>query len=417
MTYFLIGLVILYGLAAYWLWLGLFRRYPLTEKLPSVSVLVCLRNEETTLPELLVTLESLDYPKNLMEIILVNDQSTDNTAELISKYTQQSQFHVKVVEINPPPYDSRRLKRSAGEQKGGHLEPLFPPAIAGGNKRGVVQNQLGVGEESSPPVPGGELKGGLLGKTNALIQGMEQVSHDIVIMTDANARPKPDWIRSLVSYFRDDVGLVGGPIRIIGKGLWSRLQALDWVYLFAAGSGASGWGFPQSVFGKNVAIRASVYQEIGTWKAIPFSVTEDLALLAAVRDRTKWKIRLPLEESITVDATPTLNFKTLWRQRRRWLIGGVKVTAFGQFMLLLMLAMSLAIVVSLFVHPAWGLCLFLIQCILDLPLVALALNRMGRLDWFIYLPLYRLVYILLLIPISLSVLFTRSVHWKDQVHR
>jgi cellulose synthase/poly-beta-1,6-N-acetylglucosamine synthase-like glycosyltransferase len=187
--------------------------------------------------------------------------------------------------------------------------------------------------------------------------------------------------------------------------------------LFAAGSGTAGWGFPQSVFGKNAAIRTSVYQEIGTWKSIPFSVTEDLALLAAVRDRTTWKIRLPLEESIAVDATPTPNLRTLWHQRRRWLIGGVKVTALGQFMLVLMLLMTLAIVVSLFIHPAWTLGLFLLQCALDLPLVAGALWRIERLSWLIYLPLYRVVYILLLIPIVVSILFTRSVHWKDQIRR
>jgi cellulose synthase/poly-beta-1,6-N-acetylglucosamine synthase-like glycosyltransferase len=383
--YCLIGLLILYGLVSFWLWLGLFHRYPRTEKLPSVSLLVCVRNEETTLPDLLTALESLDYHKDLLEIILVNDQSTDNTAELISKYTQQSQFSVKVVNINLPPYDSR------GEQKGG--------------------------QNFSPPISGGEIKGGLLGKTNALIQGMEQVSHDIVVFTDANARPRPDWIRNLVSYFTDEVGLVGGPVRIVVKGLWSRLQALDWVYLFAAGSGTAGWGFPQSVFGKNAAIRTSVYKEIGTWKSIPFSVTEDLALLAAVRDRTTWKIRLPLEESIAVDATPTPNLRTLWHQRRRWLIGGVKVTALGQFMLVLMLLMTLAIVVSLFIHPAWTLGLFLLQCALDLPLVAGALWRIERLSWLIYLPLYRVVYILLLIPIVVSILFTRSVHWKDQIRR
>lgn len=52
---------------------------------PLVSVIVPARNEEKSLPHLLDSLLKSDYPK--LEIIVVDDQSTDQTYEVASKYT------------------------------------------------------------------------------------------------------------------------------------------------------------------------------------------------------------------------------------------------------------------------------------------------------------------------------------------
>ena len=362
MTHVLAWLLIIYGNATLWLLLGLSRRYPRSDKLPPVSLVICLRNEEHNLPVLFQALNNIDYPQDRLEIILVNDQSTDGTVALIGEYQQSSKHKIIV-------------------------------------------------ETLSADVPG------FPGKMGAMIRGMSSATGDIIALTDANTSPKPDWIRQLVSHFDNDVGIVGGPIRISGKTAWSRIQALDWAYLFAAGAGTAGWNIPQSVFGKNVAIRASTYREIGTLEATPFSVTEDLALLSAIRDRTQWKIRLPMEESITLDTAPTHDLKTLWHQRRRWMIGGVKIPALGRLLILIMLLLSVAILVSLFINPMWALGLFVIQCLLDLPLAASALGRIGRFNWLIYWPLYRAVFIVLLITLAASLLFYRSVHWKGHVHR
>jgi 1,2-diacylglycerol 3-beta-glucosyltransferase len=355
-------LLITYGLATLWLLLGIYRQSPGIDQLPKISVVICLRNEESALPGLLDALNHLDYPQDRLEIVLVNDRSTDNTEKLLHQFQTKSQFPVVLVTLDTE-------------------VPGYP------------------------------------GKMGALIRGLNQASGDIFALTDADTGPHPEWIRCLVSHFEEDVGVVAGPIRITGKGLWSRLQALDWTYLFAAGSGAAGWGHPQSIFGKNAAIRAATYNQIGTLQAVPFSVTEDLALTAAVRDRTKWKIRLPMDETLTLDATPAPNLKTLWHQRRRWALGGISLPVVGRLLIALMMIMSLVIIVSLFVNPAWAIGLFILQCLLDFPLIASALGRIGRSSWLIYWPLYRAAFIILLIPLITSFLFSRSIHWKGDIHR
>ena len=362
MTFWLAWLLIAYGIATLWLVMGISRRQPQSDDELSASLVVCLRNEESNLPGLLQCLNALEYPEDDLEIILVNDRSNDRTGHIIDEFQATSKFPVLVKEIT----------------------------------------------EETPDHPG---------KMGALAQGFKLAKNDIYFLTDADARPDPHWIRQMISYFDRDVGLVGGAVRIIGDSLWSRLQALDWTYLFAAGSGTAGWNIAQSVFGKNAAIRASAYKEIGTLEAVPFSVTEDLALLAAVRDRTKWKIILPVEVGLAVDALPTPSLKSLWHQRRRWLLGGIKITSVGRLLILIMLLLSLAILLSLFVDPAWAIGLLLIQCVLDIPLAASALGRLGRFNWIIYWPLYRIAFTLLIVPLLGSLLYSRSIRWKGQVYR
>ncbi|MGZ5019236.1 MAG: glycosyltransferase, partial [Chthoniobacterales bacterium] len=53
---------------------------------PSVSVIVCSYNGARTLPACLDSLGTLDYPD--YEVILVDDGSTDNTAEIAARYPQ-----------------------------------------------------------------------------------------------------------------------------------------------------------------------------------------------------------------------------------------------------------------------------------------------------------------------------------------
>jgi cellulose synthase/poly-beta-1,6-N-acetylglucosamine synthase-like glycosyltransferase len=398
-TVCLAGLLILYGIATLWLLAGLFRRYFLSDKPPSVSLVICARNEEKSLPDLLKSLENIDYPKELLEIVLVNDRSTDNTGKLMSEFKQICQFSVTVVNIEEPAivgYSERS-------------EESLPPCYCRGEQKGC--------HDFSPRSPGGNQKGGSPGKMAALTQGLGCATGDIFVLTDADAELRPAWIRKLVAHFNENVGLVGGPVLIEGKGLWTRLQALDWAYLFAAGSGTAGWGFPQSVFGKNTAIRSETYREIGTLNSVPFSVTEDLALLTAIRNRTRWKIRLPMDAALAV-ATPSVHsLKSFWHQRRRWAVGGLQVGIIGRLLMLIMLLFSAAVLALLFIHPAWALGLFIMQCVLDLPFMASALGRLRHLSWIIYLPIYRLIFTILIVPLAVSLLFSRSVRWKEQVFR
>ena len=54
--------------------------------LPSVSIIIPARNEEGTLTALLDSLATLDYPRDRLEIIVVDHKSTDRTCEIAAGY-------------------------------------------------------------------------------------------------------------------------------------------------------------------------------------------------------------------------------------------------------------------------------------------------------------------------------------------
>ena len=81
--------VIFYAYAGYWLALRLFarkRRVAVGDPEPSVSVLMAARNEGHNLAAKLQNLAELDFPAHLLQVIVVSDGSTDNTAEVLAQF-------------------------------------------------------------------------------------------------------------------------------------------------------------------------------------------------------------------------------------------------------------------------------------------------------------------------------------------
>lgn len=62
-------------------------------KYPFVSIVVPTRNEEKNLPRLLNSLSAFDYPKNKLELIIVDGYSTDKTVEIAKKFKAKVYFN------------------------------------------------------------------------------------------------------------------------------------------------------------------------------------------------------------------------------------------------------------------------------------------------------------------------------------
>jgi cellulose synthase/poly-beta-1,6-N-acetylglucosamine synthase-like glycosyltransferase len=119
-----------------------------------VSVVIAARNEEANISARIENLLAQEYPRDLLEIIVVSDGSTDRTAELA------------------------RLHAAHGVQ---------------------------VLECASP-----------VGKATALNIGVAAASRDIVIFADARQRFSPNAIAELVSVFHDPaVGAVSGELILV----------------------------------------------------------------------------------------------------------------------------------------------------------------------------------------------------------
>ncbi|MGB4308918.1 MAG: glycosyltransferase, partial [Candidatus Cloacimonadaceae bacterium] len=64
-----------------------------SDQTPGISVIVAARDEEHNLPRLLKSLDKLNYPKDLYEVIIINDHSTDGTLEILANHKADYNFH------------------------------------------------------------------------------------------------------------------------------------------------------------------------------------------------------------------------------------------------------------------------------------------------------------------------------------
>src|SRR3954453_23491619 len=65
--------------------------------LPSVSIILAVRNEARRLPARIENLLALDYPKDCTQIIVVSDGSRDNPASSLGRFGDR----VRLVEVPP----------------------------------------------------------------------------------------------------------------------------------------------------------------------------------------------------------------------------------------------------------------------------------------------------------------------------
>ena len=65
---------------------GIHNDYHVRPDLPELSIVVPARNEERHLGDLLNSLLALDYPAERLQIVVINDQSTDRTREVAESF-------------------------------------------------------------------------------------------------------------------------------------------------------------------------------------------------------------------------------------------------------------------------------------------------------------------------------------------
>lgn len=242
------------------------RRHATPEARHRVSVIVPCHDEEAVVDRIVRSLLDLDYPQELLQLILVDDGSADAT------------------------YDRLRAWE-AGHP--GRMLVLHRP-------------------------PGGG------GKSAALNHAARHATGEVLVVYDADHAPDRDALRHLAACFDDPrVGAAQGRC-IIANGedsLLARLVAVDYLggYLISE-QGRSAYAGMPSYGGANCAVRHGVLREIGGWNERSLTEDTDLTLrvLLAGHEVRYAPDALDHEEAVT-------GLRAYWRQRHRWATGHQQV--------------------------------------------------------------------------------------------
>ncbi len=236
-----------------------------------ISVLIPVRNEADSIGQLLTNLLNQSYPKELHEVILVDDHSTDGTSEVVRGYQM------------PVPSD-----------------------VEGPDAGYRISLELNDG----------------VGKKEAIRKGVEVAEGDLIVTTDADCRVGPEWLSSIASYYEQYYPkLISGPV-VLEKtyGFFKSFQSMEFMSLVASGAGAIGINRPIMCNGANLAFEKDAYLQAQTDdKSRKYASGDDIFLLLRIKKLFgKKAIRfLKIREAI-VETNAKRTLKAYLNQRLRW---------------------------------------------------------------------------------------------------
>lgn len=231
---------------------------------PSVTIIVAARNEQEYIARCLQSIRNQSYPKNLLQTIVVDDRSTDRTAEIVESFAK-SQKQMMLLRITD-----------------------------------VAQN--------------------LAPKKRAIDLAIRRARGEIIFTTDADCQPGPNWIAEMVRNFKPEVGMVAGynPYQM-DESLFSKMLALDYFAMASVAAASAGLSYPTSCSGGNLAYRRRVYFETGGFQKHSRWISgDDDFFLETVRGSTNWKIRYANEPTTFVPTAPPETLRAFVQQRIRY---------------------------------------------------------------------------------------------------
>ncbi len=253
---------------------------------PSVSVIIPARDEAENIEACLASLLNQDYPPQRYEIIVVDDESRDQTYE---------------------------IAKSALEKREGCNYKLI--RLSSGNPRAMVETRGSTGIE----IESGEVE--LSGKKRVLTYGIAASKGEILLFTDADCKIPSGWIRAVVSHFEPEMDLVAGfTFREHGDSLWEKLYSLESLATATISAGSIGWGYPVTGSASNLAYRRSLFEQLGGFKDISSKASGDdtLFLQKAYRvGQAKAKYMTSLGSFVTTDM-PKSPAEVLTQRLRRF---------------------------------------------------------------------------------------------------
>ncbi|MBM4165592.1 MAG: glycosyltransferase [Ignavibacteria bacterium] len=360
----LVFFTLLYFADIFWLWLGLRKCVRASENnavdsLPSVSIVVAARNEESNILACLHSLSQIIYPRDKLEIIIVDDRSTDSTQEIISAFIKNhSEF--KIVRI-----------------------------CSEGDK--------------------------IRGKANALAVALDSAQGDIFMFTDADCCVTSEWVHATINEFQNDVGIVGGYTVLRVQSTFEGIQSLDWILNFSVSAAMAGRNLPITVIGNNFSIRRNVYELVGGFRGIPFSVTEDYAMVQAVVQRTSYRVKFFLSKNTLVESYPCKTWHQLFSQKQRWAVGAMNMVPHGVFVIGIgYVTHFLMLLGIMFASPMILLCTFAVKLLSDIFFLSKPLSEFRIFSRLQYLFPFELYYIVYGFLFPFLAVFTKNVMWKER---
>ena len=230
---------------------------------PPVSVIITVRNGEKNINRLLNSLKNQTY-NGEMEFIIVDDESTDRTVNIIQKFTQMD-----------PRF--KYLSSKGGDQK-------------------------------------------LTYKKRALDSGIKNAQFEHLLFTDIDCIIQYLWVENMMLSFTDETDyLIGYSEAVDATTSASKFQKADFFMLLSAARGMANNKSAWACTGQNQGYRKSLYSAVGGFSQITEQLQGDDSLfLLLCRKAKNINVNFANSPGSFVISRPELTWIAFLKQRIRW---------------------------------------------------------------------------------------------------
>lgn len=227
-----------------------------------ISVIVPARNEEKNLPVLLQALSGQSYPVEMFEIIVVDDYSSDSTAERVN---DQSMQNVSLV------------------------RPAVAPQLSS--------------------------------KKKSIEAGIHKAVGELIVTTDADCIPPAGWLDAINDFYVSrHAAFIAAPVKFVyDKSLLQVFQALDFLTLQGITAASVSLDFHMMCNGANLAYKKEAFEKVKGFDGIDQVATgDDMLLMYKIRRSYPGSIFYLKSRDAMMTTQPMLTWRDFLMQRKRW---------------------------------------------------------------------------------------------------
>ncbi|MEI8052343.1 MAG: glycosyltransferase [Bacteroidota bacterium] len=265
-----------------------------------ITVIVPVRNEAQNILSIINAIQNQEYPSHLFEIIIVDDDSTDDTINLASPFVSD---HLKLISINE------------------HRD----------------ENNF------------------VAYKKRAIEMGIEMAKGTLIITTDADCTMKTTWLKTIAAYYElYHPEMIVMPVSIKkNDSFLGTFQTLDFMSLQGITAAAVYKKIHGMCNGANLAYTKKVFYEVNRFEGIDHIASgDDMLLMHKISKKYKDRILYLKSKEVIVETQSEKSISDFINQRIRWASKADKYEDKSLFPVLLLVYLLNLFLVFLFV---WGL--------------------------------------------------------------
>ena len=354
--YIAIGLIFAYGILFqyYGSWWKAFPDFvlPANAASPSlkISVIVPARNEAANIAACLHSIGQQDYPRHLFQVIVVDDNSSDDTADIAES------VH----------YDGLQL---------------------------MVYRLPAAAKNTAP-------------KKRAIETGIGMAGGTLIVTTDADCTMQPGWLSCIAAcYAQTKYVFIAAPVKIKeSRSLLSKFQALDFLTMQGITAAAVVKRFHNMCNGANLAYEKAAFYQVDGFKDIDAIASgDDMLLMNKMATRYPQQLGFLKHANAIVTTLPAANWKAFFQQRIRWASKATHFNQRGIFMVLLLVYLTNLFIFIFLLMGCWhasALVLFLLLCTAKFFMelffvkdVAIFFGQQSLVPWLLLLQPLHIIYI------------------------